>query len=86
MKIKCKLTKKRAFSKPTAPLPKPPSRLARHLALAYAIDRAIEAGDVESYADAARRLGVSRARVSQIMNHMILPTPKREAILMANLN
>jgi predicted XRE-type DNA-binding protein len=37
------------------------------LALAYAIERWIEDGTLASYADAARRLGVSRARITQIV-------------------
>lgn len=39
---------------------------ARQLALAYWIERQIEAGRHKNYAHAARVLGVSRARMSQV--------------------
>lgn len=81
MKIRCKLGKSRRFPKPTAPLPKPPSRRARQLALAYAIDRAIESGELRDYADAARRLGVSRARISQIVGLLGMLVWEQEAVL-----
>ena len=38
------------------------------LALAHYVERLVEEGAVRSYADAARQLGVSRARMSQILN------------------
>jgi len=41
-------------------------RCERQLALAVWIERKIEAGELRNYAHAARVLGVSRARVSQI--------------------
>jgi len=42
-------------------------RRARQLALAHWIERKIEAGELRNYAHAAAVLGVSRARVSQIV-------------------
>lgn len=82
MKVKCQLGKARSIAKPTEPLPKPPSRVARQLALAHQIDRMIEAGELRDYADAARRLKVSRARVTQIMNLVALPIAMQERILL----
>ena len=43
------------------------------LALAHYVERLVEQGTVASYADAARQLGVSRARMSQILNLLTLP-------------
>jgi len=63
------------------PIARPPSRTARMLALAYYIERKIDAGEIESYADAARRLSISRARVSQVMALRTLAIPTQEAIL-----
>ena len=57
------------------------SRPARQLALAYFIEREIEAGRFQSYADVARRLWVSKARVGQIAGMVLLPTAVQEAIL-----
>lgn len=81
MKVRCKLGKKRPVAKPQEPLPKPPSRIARQLALAYKIERMIEAGDLRDYAEAARRLGVSRARVSQIFGLLHLAPAVQEGIV-----
>lgn len=50
---------------PTRP---PVSRKARQLALAYYIERAIESGLIKDYAEAARKIGVTRARLTQIMD------------------
>jgi hypothetical protein len=62
-------------------LPRPPSRLARMLALAYLVERLIEQAKVKNYAEAARRLGVSRARMGQIANLVNLPVETQEAII-----
>ncbi len=59
----------------------PPTRLARQLALAYYIERQVESGELESYAEAARLLGMSRARISQVMNLLTLSPGIQEAIL-----
>jgi hypothetical protein len=60
-----------------------PSRIARNLALAYWIERRIEDGSLKGYADAARQLGVTRARVAQIVDLALLPPPVQEALLLA---
>jgi hypothetical protein len=58
------------------------SKAARTLALAHHIERLIEAGVYGNYADAARRLGVSRARMSQIHVLLRLSPRTQEAVLM----
>ena len=63
----------------------PASRLARRLALAYAIERYIETGEIENFAEASRRFGISRPRVTQIMSLFHLAAPVQEAILMGAL-
>ena len=57
------------------------SRAARQLALAYYIERLIEAGEVQGYAEAARLLGVTRARVTQLANILLLPPGIQESIV-----
>lgn len=54
---------KKASPKAAAP---PVSRKARQWALAFYIERTIESGLIEDYANAARRIGVTRARLTQI--------------------
>lgn len=66
------------------PKPKPPkvSSTARTLALAHHFDRLLESGQACDYADIARRLGISRARVTQVMNALLLPVGEQERVLL----
>lgn len=57
-----------------------PSRLALQLALAVRIERAIESGELRDYADAARRLGLTRARVTQLAVLAALPTAVQDSL------
>jgi len=61
------------------------TRLARQLALAYEIDRLVDDGAL-TYAEAARRLGVSRARISQIANLRWLAVEVQERILAGKID
>lgn len=81
MKIKCKLGKKRVARQSKDTLPKPPSPVARQLALAYKLERTIEAGELRDYADAAGRLGITGARISQIAQLVNLPAGVQEETL-----
>ena len=56
-------------------------RVARTLALAHKIDEMIRAGELRHLADAARAIGVSRARMSQIANLLLLAPEIQEVIL-----
>ena len=51
---------------------RPVSRAARMLALAHHVERLIDAGELAGYAEAARALGVTRARLTQVMNLLLL--------------
>ena len=54
------------------------------LALAYQLDRLIEAGEIRSYAEAARIFAVSRARIAQIHHSRMVPASARTlAIVLA---
>ena len=69
-------------SKPAAPQSEGRvPRVARLLALAHQIDRRIRAGELKDLADAARKLGLTRARVTQITNLLLLAPAIQEAIL-----
>jgi hypothetical protein len=66
--------------------PEHPSRTAipyktRLLALAYLFDDMIRRGVVKDYAEIARMGGVSRARISQIMDLTLLPVTVQEDML-----
>lgn len=57
------------------------TRAARLLALAHTIDTKARAGEYRDLADAARQLGLTRARVSQITNLLLLAPAIQEAVL-----
>jgi hypothetical protein len=59
-------------------------RLARMLALAHLIERKIEAGELANYNDAARRLGVTRPRISQILGLLALSPEMQERVLLGD--
>jgi hypothetical protein len=84
MKVKGKIAKKTAPRRPY-PTRKPPTRLARLLALAYHVDRLVERGELPSHAAAARAIGVSKARISQVMNLLSLSPRIQEQILLGQL-
>jgi site-specific DNA recombinase len=58
-----------------------PARIARHLAIAHHIRRAIEAGSVVSYREISIYLDMSRARLTQIMDLTLLAPDIQEALL-----
>ena len=91
VRYKIKAKKRRPEKKPDAPPPKKPatrpvSRAARMLALAHYVERLVEQGQVTSYADAARQLGVSRARMSQILNLLNLSPRVQRGLLLGLLH
>ena len=61
--------------------PDPVPRISRLMALAIHFDGLIRQGTVRDYADLARLGGVSRARITQIMNLLNLPPWKQEELL-----
>lgn len=65
---------------PTPPKVRP-GRTERLLALAHHIERLIEDGVLKDYADAARRFGLSRARITQVSNLLSLSPRLQEEIL-----
>ena len=58
-----------------------PTRLGRQLALAHHVERLVEDGTLRDSAEAARILGVTRARMSQIVNLLALSPALQERVL-----
>ncbi len=56
------------------------------LALAHHVERLIEAGELSGYAKAARAIGLTRARLTQVMNLMLLAPDIQESILLGELD
>ncbi len=58
-----------------------PARVAIMLALAHKIQFAIDRGEVRDRAEAARRLGVTRARVTQLLDLTLLAPQIQDVVL-----
>ena len=58
-----------------------PARVARLLAMAHDVEHRIQAGVFKDYADVARHHGVTRARVTQVMNLLLLAPDIQEELL-----
>lgn len=56
-------------------------RVTRQLALAHKIDGLIRSGEIQNWAEAARLIGVTRARMTQIANLLLLAPQIQEDIL-----
>src|SRR5712692_11534028 len=56
-------------------------RVTRLLALTHRIDGMIQSGDIRDWAEAARLAGITRARMTQIANLLLLAPDIQEAIL-----
>ena len=70
----------------TPPQPKPepvrrPAKVARQLALAHHLQAAIERGFVADQAALARKLGLTRARVTQLFDLLMLAADLQEQVL-----
>ena len=65
---------------PVAPSGPGPSRVAQMLSLAHHVERLIEAGELTSYTEAASSLGLTRARLTQVMNLMLLAPEVQERV------
>lgn len=72
---------KRFEKEPPKEPEKRPARIALQLALAYRIQRAIEGGEIKDQAEAARLLGLTRARVSQLLDLTLLAPDIQERLL-----
>ena len=77
----------RAWAFTTEPPPPPPpevrrpARVAQALARAHRLEAAIVAGDYADRADAARQLGFTRARITQILDLLLLAPDLQERVL-----
>ena len=75
-------TKGFARTAPVAPEPvRRPARVALMLALAHKIQQAIDRGTIRNRAEAARRLGLTRARVTQLLDLTLLAPDIQASIL-----
>ena len=75
----------RATRRAKAPAVEPAPRAALQFALAHAMERLVEDGEVESYADIARQLGITRARMTQLGRLLLLAPAIQEQLLVGEL-
>ena len=71
----------KSAQRPTHPDTGRIARVARMLVLAHKIDAMVRSGEFRDLADAARAVGVTRARMTQIANLLLLAPVIQEAIL-----
>lgn len=70
-----------------APAPEKVPRVARLLALAHKFQRMLDSGEVKSMAELARLGRVSRARITQIMDLLMLaPDIQEEVLCLPSIN
>lgn len=74
---------KRFSSEPPQEPARRPARVAVMLALAHTTQRAIDRGEIRDQAEAARRLGVTRARITQILDLTLIAPDLQESLLLA---
>ncbi|MFT3838947.1 MAG: hypothetical protein QM723_18350 [Myxococcaceae bacterium] len=58
-----------------------PARVALMLALAHQVQKAIDSGAVKDRAEVARRLGLTRARVTHLLDLLLLAPLLQESVL-----
>lgn len=58
-----------------------PPRIARHFALAHALQHRVDSGEFRDYADMALALGFTRAGVTQLMDLLLLAPDIQDEIL-----
>ena len=75
-----------AAGTPITPSTLPVTRVARQLALAHSIEQLVEQEGVKNLAEVARVIGVSRARVTQIVGLLGLSPQLQELILSGQLH
>ena len=82
LKVSFRTCRRAAAPPPLSPKPAGPTAIARRIALAHHIADLLDRGELDGLADAARRLGVSRARVTQIADLALLAPDIQAAVLL----
>jgi hypothetical protein len=77
-------TCKRSKAPTPAPRPKPtgPTSMARRIALAHLVESMVQRGELRDLAEAAHRLGISTARITQICDLALLAPDIQAAVLL----
>ncbi len=84
MKVSFRTARRRKPVPAPAPKLAGPTPISRRIALAHHIEALITAGEIEDYADAAERLGLSRARITQVADLALLAPDIQAAVLLGH--
>lgn len=85
MKVAFRTCRRSAAEPRAAAKPVGPSAIARRVALAHFIEKQIDAGVIRDLAEAARLLGITRARMTQIADLRLLAPSIRAAVLLGEV-
>ncbi len=83
-RVEFTMRRRRATKRPSAPITESAPRLTRLLALAHRWNRLVDEGIVVNYAEIARLMGLSRARVTQIVDLSFLAPDIQDEILLGD--
>jgi hypothetical protein len=76
---------RRAAEAKTAAPRRYPARIARQIALAFSLRRRLERGEFDDFATMSRALGFTRARITQLMDLLLIAPEILEEILFLEL-
>ena len=62
-----------------------PTAIARRIALGHHIEDLVERGELRDYAEAAERLGITRARLTQVCNLTLLAPDIQASVLLGHV-
>lgn len=82
LKVAFRTARQPASSAPAVATPKPPSPIARRVALAHHVESLIERGELRDLAHAADRFGITRARMTQVADLALLAPDIQTAVLL----
>ncbi len=85
LRVSFRTCRRAAPPPPQSPKPTGPTPVARRIALAHLIADLVDRGELDGFAGAARRLGVSRARITQISDLALLAPDIQAAVLLGQV-
>jgi hypothetical protein len=80
--VRFRTARRRPQPPKAAPVPRLNMPIARRIALAHRIEAMVQRGAFDGYADAARRMGLTPARVTQIVDLVLLAPDIQAAVLL----
>lgn len=82
MRVAFRTARQPESTAPAVATPKPPSPIARRIALAHHVEALIARGELRDLAHAADRFGITRARMTQVADLALLAPDIQAAVLL----